>query len=289
MRRVMAIVAAALAIAFFAPTADAQQQQQQEPRRSLTKISGDLYRWQNNFHYGVVYITPAGAIVGDTINAAAATWLKDEIARQFNQPVKYVFLSHDHADHASGAEIFAAAGATVIAHDGARAKIASNRPPEAVPTVTFSDKLTIALGGKTVELIHVGRNHSDNSIVARFPAEQALFAVDFIPIKGLAFREMNDSYYPDWLESLRRVEAMDFQILTPGHGPVGAKADVAAFRGYMQDLEAAVRKGMAEGKSVDQLKTEVALDKYKDWSDYKDFLPLNVQGMHRMLSAGRPG
>src|SRR4029079_11950868 len=160
MRRFMAIAAAVLAVAFLAPTADAQQQQQQEPRRALTKIAGDLYRWQNNFHFGVVYVTPAGVIVGDTVNAAAATWLKDEIARQFNQPVKYVFLSHDHADHASGAEVFAAAGATVIAHERAGPKIASNRPPAAVPTLTFTDKMTLELGGKTVELTHVGRNHS---------------------------------------------------------------------------------------------------------------------------------
>jgi glyoxylase-like metal-dependent hydrolase (beta-lactamase superfamily II) len=287
MRRVITTAAAALAIAFFAPTADAQQQQQ-EPRRALTKIAGDLYRFQNNFHFGVVYVTRAGAIVGDTINTAAATWLKDEIARQFNQPVKYVFLSHDHADHASGAEVFAAAGATVIAHERARAKIASNRPAAAVPTMTFSERLTLELGGKAVELIHVGRNHSDNSIVARFPAERVLFAVDFIPVKTLAYREMQDSYYPDWLESLRRVEAMDFETLTPGHGPLGTNADATAFREYLQDLEAAVRKGMAEGKSVDQLKAEVTLEKYKDWSEYRD-LPLNVQGMHRMLSAGRPG
>ena len=282
----MAIAAAALAIAFFAPTADAQQQQ--EPRRALTKIAGDLYRFQNNFHFGVVYITQAGAIVGDTINTAAATWLKDEIARQFNQPVKYVFLSHDHADHASGAEVFASAGATVIAHERARAKIASNRPAAAVPTLTFSERLTLELGGKAVELIHVGRNHSDNSIVARFPAERVLFAVDFVPVKTLAYREMQDSHYPDWLESLRRVEAMDFQTLTPGHGPLGTKADATAFREYLQDLEAAVRKGLAEGKSVDQLTAEVTLEQYKDWSEYRD-LPLNVQGMHRMLSAGRPG
>ena len=288
MRRFLAAAAAILTAAFLAPAADAQQQQQQ-PRRALIKVADDLYRFQNNFHFGVVYVTPAGVIVGDTIDTAAATWLKDEIARQFNQPVKYVFLSHDHADHASGAEVFANAGATVISHEGARAKIAANRPPAAVPSVTFSDRLRIDLGGKTVELIYVGKNHSDNSVVARFPAERVLFAVDFIPVKGLAFRDMGDSHYPDWVESLRRVEALDFQTLLPGHGPVGTKADVTAFREYLQDLEAAVRKGMAEGKTVDQLKAEVQLEKYKDWSQYKDFLPLNVQGMHRMLSAGRPG
>jgi glyoxylase-like metal-dependent hydrolase (beta-lactamase superfamily II) len=283
MRRVLAALTA-VAVVSLAGTALAQAPQGAPPQRALVKIADNLYRFQNNFHFGVVYVTPGGVIVGDTIDTAAATWLKDEIKRQFNQPVKYVFLSHDHDDHASGAEVFAADGVPVISHAAARAKIAANRPAAAVPTVTFTDRLDINLGGKTVELHYVGRNHSDNMIVARFPAERVLFAVDWIPVKGLAFREMHDSYFPDWNEGLKRVEAMDFEILTPGHGPVGGKADVVAFRGYLEDLQAAVRKGIGDGKSVDQLKSEIQLEKYKDWAQYQQFLPLNVQGMHGYLS-----
>jgi glyoxylase-like metal-dependent hydrolase (beta-lactamase superfamily II) len=274
------ILVAAVAVFAFAGSAIAQQQPQQQPNRALVKVADNLYRFQNNFHFGVVYVTPAGVIVGDTIDTAAATWLKDEIARQFNQPVKYVFLSHDHNDHTSGAEVFANMGVPVISHAAARAKIAANRPPSAVPTVTFTDRLDINLGGKTVELHFVGKNHSDNSIVARFPAERALFAVDWIPVKGLAFREMGDSHFPDWNDGLKRVEAMDFDILMPGHGNVGTKADVAAFRGYLEDLQAAVRKAKSEGKTVDQAKAEITLEKYKDWAQYQQFLPLNVQGMY---------
>ena len=283
MRHLLAVATAIAALAF-GSVASAQAPQGQAPTRQLIKIADNLYRWQNIGHFGVVYVTPSGVVVGDTVDTAASTWLKDEIARQFNQPVKYVFLSHDHADHASGAEVFADAGAVVISHAAARAKVAVNRPPAAVPQITFTDRLDITLGGKVVELHFVGRNHSDNSIVARFPAERALFAVDWIPVKSLAFREMGDSYFPDWFDSLKRVEAMDFDILLPGHGPVGAKTDVAAFRGYMEDLQAAVRRGMSEGKSVDQLKAEIKLEKYKDWMQYEPFLPLNVQGMHGYLS-----
>jgi glyoxylase-like metal-dependent hydrolase (beta-lactamase superfamily II) len=278
MRRILAAALAAAVLAF-AGAADAQQPQQ-PPNRALVKVADNLYRFQNNFHFGVVYVTPAGVIVGDTIDTAAATWLKDEIAKQFNQPVKYVFLSHDHDDHTSGAEVFATMGVPVISHAAARAKIAANRPAGAVPTVTFTDRLDINLGGKTVELHFVGKNHSDNSIVARFPAERALFAVDWIPVKGLAFREMRDSHFPDWNDGLKRVEAMDFDILMPGHGNVGTKADVAGFRGYLEDLQAAVRKAKGEGKTVDQAKAEIQLEKYKDWAQYQQFLPLNVQGMY---------
>ena len=60
---------------------------------------------QNNFHYSVFLVTPDGVIVTDPINAEAATWLEAEIARRFDQPVKYLILSHDHRDHSAGGEL----------------------------------------------------------------------------------------------------------------------------------------------------------------------------------------
>ena len=61
--------------------------QQQPAQRSINKIAGDLYRFQNNFHYSVFLVTPAGIIVTDPIDANAAKWLKAEIATRFNQPI----------------------------------------------------------------------------------------------------------------------------------------------------------------------------------------------------------
>ena len=69
---------------------------QTAPKRSITQISGDLYRFQNNFHYSVFLVTSQGVIVTDPINADSAIWLKDEIAKRFNQPIRYVTYSHDH-------------------------------------------------------------------------------------------------------------------------------------------------------------------------------------------------
>ncbi|MGE0747802.1 MAG: MBL fold metallo-hydrolase [Rhodospirillales bacterium] len=255
----------------------------QAANRKITKIAGDLYRFQNNFHFSVFLVTPEGVIVTDPINAAAAQWLKAEIAREFNRPIKYVVLSHDHADHISGGEVFADT-ATVVAHVNARRDIVEEKRPTAVPQITFDETMTIHLGGKTVELAYVGKNHSDNSIVMRFPGERVLFAVDFIPVKTVGFRDFPDGYIAEWIESLKRVEAMDFDILAPGHGPLGAKADVTAYREYMQDLWDGVQAGIRAGRSLDQIKQEVTLEKYKDWTQYKDFLALNIEGMHRYLS-----
>jgi glyoxylase-like metal-dependent hydrolase (beta-lactamase superfamily II) len=264
------------------------QQPAQPPKRDITKIAGDLYRFQNNFHYSVFLVTPAGIIVTDPIDAEAAKWLKAELAQRFKQPIKYLIYSHDHRDHIAGGEVFADT-ATVVAHENAKAAIIGEKRPTAVPNVTFSDSLTIELGGKTVELTYVGRNHSDNSIVMRFPAERVLFAVDFIPVKGVAFRDFPDAYITDWIESLKRVEAMDYDVLAPGHGALGTKEDVRAYRGYMEELRAAVLEASRAGKSVDEMKQTIKLDKYKDWFRYEEFLPLNIEGMYRHVNMHRRG
>jgi len=156
--------------------------------RSLTQISGDLYRFKNNFHYSVVLVTSEGVIVTDPINKEAAQWLKKEVAERFNKPIKYLILSHDHADHSTGGEVFDAP--IVVAHANAKADIIGEKRPTAVPNVTFSDRMTIELGGKTVELSYLGLSHSDNMVVMNFPEQRVLFAVDFIPIKSVPWKTL---------------------------------------------------------------------------------------------------
>jgi glyoxylase-like metal-dependent hydrolase (beta-lactamase superfamily II) len=233
-------------------------------------------------------VTPAGIIATDPINADAARWLKAELQTRFNQPVRYLIYSHDHADHISGGEVFADT-ALIIAHENARPVIIGEKRPTAVPQVTFSDRMTIELGGTTVELAYVGRNHSNNSIVMRFPNERVLFAVDFIPVDSVAFRDFPDSYLDDWIESLKKVEAMDFDVLAPGHGPLGRKGNVSQFREYMEDLKNAVVQAIRDGKSLDEMKQSIKLPKYEQWSGYKETFPLNIEGMYRMVQANRVG
>jgi glyoxylase-like metal-dependent hydrolase (beta-lactamase superfamily II) len=262
-------------------------QSQQAPVREISKIAGEVYRFRNANHYSVFAVTPAGVIATDPINAEAARWLKGELRQRFNQPVRYLVYSHDHADHIAGGEVFADT-AIVVAHDTAKAVIVGERRPTAVPDVTFSDRMTLELGGTVLDLAYVGKNHSDNSIVMRFPRERILFAVDFIPVSSYAFRDFPDAYMPDWIESLKRVEAMDFDVLAPGHGPLGNKANVTMFREYLQDLRAEVVRYAREGKSLDEMKPLITLPKYAAWGP-KEWFPLNIEGMHRLVQANRRG
>jgi glyoxylase-like metal-dependent hydrolase (beta-lactamase superfamily II) len=258
----------------------------QQPAREITRIAGDLYRFRNGGHFSVFFVTPAGIIAADPIDADAARWLKAEWLNRFAKPVKYVIYSHDHADHSSGGEVFADT-AVVIAHERAKEVILNQRRPTAVPDLTFSDRMTVELGGKKVELLYLGKNHSDNSIVMRFPDEKVLFAVDFIPVKSLPFRDFPDAYIPEWIQSLRKAEGLDFDVLAPGHGELGGKADVRAVRTYLEQLEQQVRELIAQGKTVEEMKRSIKMEDYRGWANYQDYLPLNIEGMARQIQTQR--
>ena len=76
----------------------------QEAKREITRITDDVYRFQNNFHVNMFVITDAGVVVTDPINAEAAGWLKEEIAKLTDQPITHLIYSHSHGDHASGGD-----------------------------------------------------------------------------------------------------------------------------------------------------------------------------------------
>ncbi len=101
-----------------------------QPTRSITHITGDLYRGQNNNHFMLLLVTDEGIIMTDPINAGFSTWLKDEIESRFGVPVRYVLYSHHHGDHASGGAIFADT-AQFIGHENMLNHLAL--PPDSTP------------------------------------------------------------------------------------------------------------------------------------------------------------
>lgn len=256
--------------------------------RDIIPITGDVYRFQNNFHFSILMVTDEGVLVTDPIDADAATWLKSEIKKRFDKPVKYLVYSHDHRDHIAGGEVFADT-ATVIAHEKTKAAILGEKRPTAVPAVTFNDKLTIELGGKTANLLYVGRGHSNNMIAIHFPAEKILYAVDFISVKRLPFKNLSDAYFPDWIDAIKVVEGLDFEILSPGHGSIGTKADAVEHRMYLEELYAAVVEGVKQGKSLEELQVEIKMEKYKDWQQYEAWRPLNIEGIYQRVVLQRRG
>jgi glyoxylase-like metal-dependent hydrolase (beta-lactamase superfamily II) len=153
------------------------------------------------------------------------------------------------------------------------------------PTDTYSGRTTITLGGKSVEMIHPGTQHSANMSVLYFPDESAVFVVDFISLRRLPFQTMAGYDLDAWLGEIADVEALGANIVIPGHGDVGTTADVAEVRQYLEELRDQVAAGIEAGSSLEQLQGSITMDAYSDWGNYEQWLPLNVEGMYNMLTS----
>src|ERR1700692_4723504 len=100
----------------------------------------------------------------------------------------------------------------------------------------------------------------------RLPRERIIFTVDWIPLQAVQFRGMADTYVPDIEEGLKKVIAMDWDRIIPGHpGPggrqIGTKEEATNQLAYLQDLSAAVKKAVAEGKGYEAAGEGVKLAK----------------------------
>ena len=84
-----------------------------------------------------------------------------------------------------------------------RASWSSSRPTSSC-RIRWSTRKVIKLGGTTLELLYVGKNHSDSTLVMRLPKEKIIFTVDWIPLQAVQFRGMADTYVPDIEEGLKK-------------------------------------------------------------------------------------
>jgi glyoxylase-like metal-dependent hydrolase (beta-lactamase superfamily II) len=258
------------------------------PPFSTTKVDGTdgvyIFRYQG--HQAMFVVTPDGVIATDPIGErrpAAAAYIA-EIRKITQAPIKYVVYSHSHYDHIAGGKPFKDLGATFIAHRNTKSLLEQRKAPDIViPDLVVDDTGgKIELGGTTLELLYLGKNHGDNSLIMRLPKEKIIFVVDFLPLSGTQFRIMADTYLPDQEDSMKKILTMDWDRLIPGHPgaggrQTGTKDDVKADLDYMLDLSAAVKKATEEGKCYAGAIAEIKLPKYENLAGYAQNLPLNIE------------
>jgi glyoxylase-like metal-dependent hydrolase (beta-lactamase superfamily II) len=255
------------------------------PPFATTKITDNVYVFRYGGHQSMFIVTPEGVIATDPISLkrpAAAAYIA-EIRNITQAPIKYVIYSHHHYDHISGGKPFKDAGATFIAHKNAQAHLAKLKDPDVVlPDEVVDERRTIELGGTRLDLLYVGRNHSDNSLVMYLPKEKIIFAVDFLWLGTVAWRDLPDGFIPDWFDSLDRVLALDWERLIPGHpgpgGRLGTKDDVRFMKEYLTDVSSAAKELADKGQCLnDDAMRAVKLPKYENLGMYNVWLFGNVE------------
>jgi glyoxylase-like metal-dependent hydrolase (beta-lactamase superfamily II) len=249
----------------------------EDVKREITKVTGDVYRFQNKFHVNVFVITDSGVVVTDPINAEAASWLAAEIGKMTDKPITHLVYSHSHGDHASGGSAYGPVP-TVIAQANAADAIDG-----VTPTERFDDEFSFSQGGKSFELTYLGPGHGTDLSAMVIRPENVAFVVDAVSAKRLFYRDFPGANVDDWIEQVRKVDSLDFEHLVGGHGPLGVRGDVGDGLAYLVELREAVLSGLKAGKSVDELSATIQMEKYRDWAFYDRWRVPNIQGMARHL------
>ena len=205
-----------------------------------------------------------------------------EIKKTTKKPIRYVFDTHHHGDHAWGNAVWAAEGAAVIGHrfcaeqmkgdakefaNAAKGPNARKDVAEStfrVPDLLFDDKLVLDDGTQRVEFLFMGHAHTSGDAVAWIPKHGILCTGDAC-VNG-AFNFMGHSDSGSWVRALERMEALAPKMICPGHGPVDGPGLVQRQKRYFIELRDAVRKAVRENKTLDDAKTALDIPWYKEWT-----------------------
>jgi len=154
------------------------------------------------------------------------------------------------------------------------------------PNITYRNRLTVTLGGKTAEIVYTGAHtHSIDMSVIIFPEQSVGYMADFISIVRPPRWIRGTRPLETWLAAIRLVEAQDFTIAAPGHGTVGDAEYITLFREYLEELRDEVNAGIAAGETIEQLQSSIYMDDYSDWISYDAFRPQNIEDMYNLLTA----
>ena len=241
------------------------------------------------------FISNAGFVVTDdgvvVVDALGSPTLAEELLAQIRQvttqPVRYVIVTHYHADHIYGLQAFKAAGATILAHgqgreylrsDTAQRRLEASRQ-DLAPWIDADTQLVPAdrwledeetrlhLGSFDLLIRHVGPAHTPEDLVVSVPQQGVLFAGDLFFRGRVPFVGQADSR--QWIASLERLIADRPRLVIPGHGPVSSDpvADLELTRDYLVHL----RQTMGEAaRTLEPFEEAYAR---ADWSRF-DKLPL---------------
>jgi cyclase len=221
-----------------------------------------------------------------------------------DKPIRFVFDTHYHGDHADGNQQYEKVGATIVAHERsqplfqgqgkeafARSQVDAATQQEygplsyAMPSLYFSHKLIFDDGQQRVELLFLGHAHTAGDAVAWLPKHGILFTGDAC-VNG-AFNYAGDSNTESWISVLTAMEGLDPKQIAPGHGELAGPELLALQKRWFAELRAAVRAGIDRGESIDQIKQTLDVPFYKEWTGVEaKSRTENIEHVHKELTAG---
>ena len=261
------LIPAAILLAFGAWTHAQQDFSKVEVK--ATQVAGNIYM-----------LTGAGGNIGVSVGADGILIVDDQFAplaakieaalKQLNPgKVKFVLNTHYHGDHTGGNKHFGQQ-AHIIAHTNVRKRLggkAGDSKPE-LPIITFDDSLSVWFNGEEIKLVHVPPAHTDSDSIVYFTDANVIHFGDTFfsgrfPNIDLGGGGDVRGYIRNVGEALKKTPA-DAKLI-PGHGPLSTVMELKAFHKMLVETSGVVEKAIAAGKTLDQMKAEDLLGKWKEW------------------------
>lgn len=260
-----------IALFLFALAALAPAQQQKkgggQPVQPIQQVKPGLYMIEGAGANSEVRVTNAGLIVVDGKLPGEKNY-DDEMAQiksVSNEPIKYLIVTHHHADHTGNNDRFLAAGVTVIGHENLKknAETYNQNPKPAPPSETYSgSEHTVRLGGAEVRLYHFGRAHTSGDSVVYFPDLKTVVVSDVVTTgaTGPLADYNGGGSFVEWPKVLDGILKLDFDTCIPGNGGPLTKADVEAYKMKIDTFVARAKEAVAKGVPKDQLMSQIKTD-----------------------------
>ena len=260
-------VAAVLSVLSCSPAA-AQRTDYSKLEIKTTDLGRGVYLlgWQGGD--SLILVGDDGVLLVDTSVAPMGDKIKAAIARVSDKPIKLIVNTHAHADHFGANEALAKGGASIIAHDNLRERMAKGQylaafnqtippsPPAALPTLTYSDAMTVYFDGETVQLFHPPGAHTDNDTLVHFKRANVIHASGTIGGDGgYPFFDMSSGGSLAGMivaESKMLSLSDDKTRIVADEGDPASTETLKASRDMLVTLRARVQKLIDEGRSEDE-------------------------------------
>jgi cyclase len=280
-------------------------------KAEFKKIAEDVYAFVGKLNdaNAMVVVTKQGAVVVDTGNNPPETRILQKFIQSVtSQPVRYVVITQNHGDHTGGTPLFSPP-ATVVVHDrvakdwaalkGYQVKSWQKRFPERAEAlkgvapldtvVSFSDRMTLHVGGKVIELIYVDDTYNPGDLAVWLP-ESAVMHAGFV-----GYRERHPDIRPDYshgttagmLKQLDVLSALKPKVVVPAHGPLGDVTHLHALTDYLLLARQKVRTMMQTGMSLDAIEKRFDMKEFEGW-DRGNHFPAMAATIHRELGGEGP-
>jgi cyclase len=232
----------------------------------IRQLKPNLYLITGGGANTLLRVAPEGLIVVDTKNPSTPTTedfyarVMEEIRSVSKLPVKYVFNTHHHPDHVGNNQKFIDAGATVIALDALKTRMASDprtKDIPGLPTQTFAKDYVLTYGGVVVEAHSYGRGHTGDDTMIYFPDLKVVMVSDQITDAAPIIDFANGGSAVQWTQILDGVLKLDFDMAIPGRGEPKTRADIEAYRNKFASWVDRARAAIKAGATRDTLAMQV--------------------------------